>query len=124
MVRSISYPNVFLTEDGQAFDENGKPMHINYSHSLSVRGPTLYIRMNNRSYHISLARLLYEAFIIKRPLHRELYVEFKDGNERNCVVSNLTRYAKKPARKSKKINGEVKPESESFHNWNDSAIYC
>lgn len=88
--RSISYPELMVSNLGDVyFYDTGKRINIIRDHGYSTRGFVVAYKYDGRFKNISVANLVYEAFIKRKKLTRNDYVEFKDSDEFNPRADNL-----------------------------------
>ena len=87
--QSLSVPELWITENGEVFHNNEKRMNLVVYHDYGLRGPIVNLRHNRSVRQISVFRMMYEVFVIKRKLSRAEHIEPIDGNDANVSVSNL-----------------------------------
>jgi len=117
-----SYPFLEVSTEGRVrFRESKNFLNIHHNHSSSVTGPAVYIRQNNSTTIVSLARILYEAYIKESKMHRLETVFFKDMDETNISIQNLELADSR--RKKPKRFSDLRPPLE-FDNWLQDSIYC
>lgn len=90
MRTSPSHPNLGLTRDFKAkclVTDTWLP--ITNNHSTSILGPVVYYKNSEKSHMLSLARLMYEAYIKEAPLNHGEVVRFTDFDEANLSLDNL-----------------------------------
>lgn len=118
-----SYPFLEISREGRVRFKNSEHfLNIHHNHSSSVTGPAVYIRVNNSTTIVSVARILYETYIKESKMHRLETVCFKDMDESNLSLDNLELVDCR--RKKPKRFKQSKPLNIEFDNWLQDSIYC
>lgn len=102
MRRSISHPHILCTRDGQFYlNDVSKPMRVLIGHGLNMNGPAVYICIDGRPYYYNAARILYEAFVLEKPLPPTKSIVFLDYDETNIDLDNLSMKERNTVRNKK-----------------------
>lgn len=117
--QSISHPELMVSEDGSIY-KNGSRLNTIHEHGFSIRGPVVCFWHEGKIKHLSIMRLVYEAFIKESKIQPNDYVHAIDDDDKNTHANNLvagTRYKKKVERKT---------EKEPYETWmnGESELYC
>lgn len=64
------------------------------NHSLSINGPTIYYKFNNKTKQVSLRVLVYECWIVERKTKKGEFIDIKNNDEFDCSAENLIRFSK------------------------------
>jgi hypothetical protein len=118
---SPSHPEIGLERDFKAkclLTNTWLPIHFN--HSSSIMGPAVGYKRNGAWQLLSLARLMYEAYIKEAPLEHGEIVVFSDFDETNLCLSNL-----ELSRIGRKKKGRRIHNPEGYEEWfgNQCGIY-
>jgi hypothetical protein len=119
--QSISHPELLVSEDGQIYYKEQRINQI-MSHGSFARGPMIAFWHDGKVKHLSVARLVYEAFIKQQKLVKNDIVDFLDDDEFNVHASNLTSGHRKSAHKrAAKVS-----QGEPYSTWmnGEGEIFC
>lgn len=107
-----SHPYLMITRTGELYYKaTMQKIKVHTNHSYSAPGPASYVNNGKCMVTVSIARLMYEAYVLEGILERCERITFSDGDDTNVDPSNLERNRTRNKRTARKVY------SGDFDNW-------